>query len=333
MKIIALEEHALDKAIGQATSQVIQQNYPYIRAFMNSPKEISPSMIDLFELGERRIKEMDDNKIDMEILSYTNATQWISGADSITLSKSANDKLSKLVKQYPSRFRAFATLPWSDPNAAARELRRAIKDDGFVGALISGRPQTGNVFLDDECYYPIWEVLCEFDLPIYIHPNFTSPDVINGYYSGLNENVNMILSSYGFGWHVEAGIQVIRMILSGVFDKFPKLKVISGHWGEVVPFYLTRFDQMFLPSITGLKENFSFYYKRNVYVTPSGIYDDESLEFCVKKLGIDHVLFSADFPYIQESGARHFIENAPLSREDKEKFGYLNAEKILHLNE
>ena len=123
------------------------------------------------------------------------------------------------------------------------------------------------------------------------------------------------------------------MILSGVFDKFPKLKVISGHWGEVVPFYLTRFDQMFLPSITGLKENFSFYYKRNVYVTPSGIYDNESLEFCVKKLGIDHVLFSADFPYIQESGARPFIENAHLSREDKEKFGYLNAEKILHLNE
>ena len=170
---------------------------------------------------------MDKNGIDIEILSYTNTTQWLSGEEAITLSKSANDSLARAVKEYPTRFRAFATLPWSDPVLASQELRRTIEEYGFVGTLISGRPQTGNVFLDDKVYYPIWEVLTEFDLPIYIHPGLTSPDVINAYYNGYDKQMNMMLSTFGFGWHLEAGIQVIRMILSGVFVKFPKLKVIS----------------------------------------------------------------------------------------------------------
>lgn len=172
---------------------------------------------------------MDKNGIDIEILSYTNTTQWLSGEEAITLSKSANDSLARAVKEYPTRFRAFATLPWSDPITASQELRRTIVDHGFVGTLISGRPQTGNVFLDDKIYFPIWEVLTEFDLPIYIHPGLTSPDVINAYYNGYDKQMNMMLSTFGFGWHLEAGIQVIRMILPGVFVKFPKLKVISGH--------------------------------------------------------------------------------------------------------
>lgn len=333
MKIIALEEHVLNKAIGVASAKAIQDNYPYHHTFLNPPKDVAPSSIDLFELGERRIKEMDKNGIDMEILSYTNATQWISGLEAVNLSKTANDQLWETCKSHPDRFRAFATLPWSDPIASSQELRRTIKDLGFVGALLSGRPQTGNVYLDDKCYYPIWEVLTEFDLPLYIHPNFTSPDAIKAYYTGFNDQVNTILSTYGFGWHLEAGMQVIRMILAGVFEKFPNLKVISGHWGEIVPYYLPRLDQMFVPSITGLQEKFSFYYKRNVYVTPSGVYDNDSLELCVKKLGIDHILFSADFPYIPEDGARPFLENSPLSEEDKEKFGCKNAIKILHLTE
>lgn len=333
MKIIALEEHILDKAIGAASGNIVQENYPYSQLFLNPPKDVAPSNIDLFELGERRIKEMDNNGITMEILSYTNATQWIPGPKAIDLSRTANNILAQAVKSHPDRFRAFATLPWSDPIAASQELRRTIKELGFVGVLLSGRPQTGNVYLDDKCYYPIWEVLTEFDLPIYIHPNFTSPDVIKAYYTGLNDQVNTILSTYGFGWHLEAGMQVIRMILAGVFEKFPTLKVISGHWGEIVPYYLPRLDQMLIPSITGLKEKFSFYYKRNVYVTPSGVYDYDSLEFCIKKLGIDHLLFSADFPYIPENDARQFLENAPLSDEDKEKFASKNAIKLLHLAE
>lgn len=121
------------------------------------------------------------------------------------------------------------------------------------------------------------------------------------------------------------------MILAGVFKKFPKLKVISGHWGELVPFYLSRFDQCFSPSVTGLKENFSFYFKRNVWVTPSGIFDHDNLDFCIRKLGVDHILFAADFSYLPQEESRSFIEKANLSDEDKEKVAFKIAEKLLHL--
>lgn len=331
MKVIALEEHTVNKAIGDASSKAVQENYPYFQQFFDPVKNITTPSFDLFEIGEKRINDMDKNGIDAAVLSYSSPTQWISGAEAVNLSAVSNDLLSEAVKKYPSRFYAFATLPWSDPTAAAQELRRTIKDLGFVGTLLPGRPQTGNVYLDDKSYYPIWEVLTEFDIPIYIHPGYTSPDAIKAYYNGPNDQVNMIMSTYGYGWHVEAGIQVIRMILAGVFEKFPTLKVISGHWGELVPFYLSRLDQTLPPSVTGLKEKFSFYFKRNVWVTPSGIYDSDDLDLCIKKLGVDHILFSADFPYIPEEGARSFLENLPLSNEDKEKIGCKNAEKLLHL--
>lgn len=332
MKVIALEEHIGSQLLGDATRDAISASYPYYDTFMHPAPADAPSVPDLRELGERRVRELDAAGIDMEIVSYTNPAQYIDKEDAVNIVRAANDALAALIKPYPDRFRAFAALPWSDPQAAADELRRTVREHGFSGTLISGRPQTGNVFLDDPAYYPVWEALTELDLPVYIHPNYTTADACKSYYSGLGDQLDCVLSTYGYGWHFEAGLQVIRMILAGVFEKFPNLKVISGHWGEMVPFYLTRLDRMFSPAVTGLKEVFSFYYRRNVYVTPSGLYDDDSLQFCIAKLGIDHILFSADFPYIPMTGAHAFIENAPLSAEDKEKFSSLNAEKLLHIS-
>ena len=331
MKIIALEEHIGNRQLGDATHDAISASYPYYNAFLNPNPADAPSIPDLIQLGQRRVSELDAAGIDMEIVSYTNPTQYIAAEDAVNIAKAANDTLYGLIKPYPTRFRGFATLPWSDPQAAAEEMRRTAKEYGFVGTLISGRPQTGNVFLDDRMYDPIWEALTELDLPIYIHPNYTTAEACKSYYSNMGDELNCVLSTYGYGWHYEAGLQVVRMILTGVFERFPSLKVISGHWGEMVPYYLTRLDQMFSPTVTGLKEAFSYYYKRNVYVTPSGLYDNDALQYCVSKLGIDHILFSADFPYIPMTGAQAFIANAPLSDYDKELFGSINAEKLLHL--
>lgn len=331
MKIIALEEHTVSKEIGAASHDAIRSAYPYYNTFLKPLPADAPSTIDLFELGERRIKEMDEAGIDMEVLSYTNATQWLSGTVAVAQAKDANNALAENIKLYPERFRAFATLPWDNPEAAADELRRTVNELGFVGTLLSGRPQPGNVYLDDKAYYPVWDALTELDLPIYIHPNFTSADACKAYYSGLGDQIDTILSTYGYGWHYETGIQVIRMILAGVFEKYPELKVILGHWGEMVPFYLPRLDMMFSPAVTGLPETFSTYFKRNVWVTPGGIYDNDDLQFCVRKVGIDHMLFATDFPYVPLAGAKPFIVNAPLSESDKEKFAYANAEKLLHL--
>lgn len=331
MKIIALEEHLSSKTIGATVAKIIQEAYPYAQQFMHPAAADAPSVPDLFELGEKRIAELDEAGIEMEIVSYTNPTQWLAGDEAVTLAKQANDTLSQAVKPYPDRFRAFATLPWNKPEAAADELRRTVNELGFVGTLISGRPQTGNVFLDDKIYDPIWQALTELDLPVYIHPNYTSEDAVNSYYTGLSDQLDTILSTYGYGWHYEAGMQVIRMILAGVFEKYPTLKVISGHWGEMVPYFLFRLDQMFKPEVTGLSDTVSNIYKKHVWVSPSGLYDNDALGFCVSKLGIDQIVFSADWPYVPMTDARTFIKNAPLSDTDKEKFSHLTAEKLLHL--
>ncbi len=178
----------------------------------------------------------------------------------------------------------------------------------------------------------MWEALTELDLPVYIHPNYTSIDACNAYYSGLNPQLDTILSAYGYGWHYEAGVQVIRMILAGVFEKYPTLKVLSGHWGEMVPYFLPRLDQMFKPEVTGLSDTITNIYKKHVWISPSGVYDTDALQFCVNKLGIDRLVFSADWPYVPMTDARSFVDNAPLSETDKEKFSHLTAEKLLHLD-
>lgn len=331
MKIIALEEHLSSKTIGAAVAKTIQQAYPYAQQFMHPAPADEPSVPDLFELGEKRIAELDTAGIDMEIVSYTNPTQWLMGDEAVTLASQANDTLSEAMKPYPARFRAFATLPWNNPTAAAEELKRTANELGFVGTLISGRPQTGNVFLDNKIYYPIWDALTELDLPVYIHPNYTSIDAVNAYYTGLNDQLDTILSAYGYGWHYEAGMQVIRMILAGVFEKYPTLKVISGHWGEMVPYFLYRLDQMFKPEVTGLSDTISNIYKKHVWISPSGLYDNDALQFCVNKLGSDRLVFSADWPYVPMTDAKSFVDNAPLSATDKEKFAYINAEQLLHI--
>lgn len=332
MKIIALEEHMLSKSIGAALTKTIQEAYPYAQQFLKPAPADAPSVSDLFELGEKRISELDKAGIDMEVVSYTNPTQWLTGDDAETLAKEANDALYNNIKPYPDRFRAFATLPWNNPTAAADELKRTVNELGFAGTLISGRPQTGNVFLDDKMYYPVWDALTQLDLPVYIHPNYTSVDACNAYYSGLNDQFDTILSTYGYGWHYEASIQVIRMILAGVFEKFPTLKVLSGHWGEMLPYFLARLDQMFKPVVTGLSDTISNIYRKHVWISPSGVYDTDALQFCVNKLGIDRLVFSADWPYVPMTDARSFVDNAPLSEADKEKFSHLNAEQLLHIN-
>ena len=331
MKIIALEEHIVSRPISKATAAAVASAYPYAETFLHPAAADMPDVAQLFSLGEQRIAIMDKAGIDMEVVSYTNASQWLTGPDAASLTAQANTDMASAIRPYPAHFRAFATLPWADPQAAVAELKRCVGELGFVGALISGRPGTGPVFLDDPRFEPVWQAFCELDVPLYIHPNFTCKEVCAAYYSGLGDQVDTIVSAYGWGWHVEAGIQVLRLILAGVFERFPGLKIISGHWGEVLPYYLTRLDQMLSPAVTGLPQTISAYYKNHVWITPSGVWDYDCLEYCLKKVGIDHLLYSTDFPYLAEKGARAFLEDAPLTDEEKVQFGSTNAEKLLHI--
>jgi len=204
-----------------------------------------------------------------------------------------------------------------------------VKQLGMVGTLLLGRP--GQTFLDDARYEPVLAKLNELKVPIYLHPGFPLSQVREPYYGGLDKEVSARLSMFGWGWHNEAGVQVIRLILSSKFEEYPNLQVISGHWGEMVPFYLQRMDDTIPQEATRLSRSITETYKAHVYVTPSGMLNLPHFTFIHKVLGADRILYSVDYPYLTLTGARDFLEGLPISQRDKEKIAHGNAEALLGL--
>lgn len=192
----------------------------------------------------------------------------------------------------------------------------------------AGRASAGNEFLDDKRYISVLEVAEACNLPIYVHPAAPHKAVQKVYYGGFEDLLSARLSLHGWRWHNEAGIQVLRMILAGRLEQFPNLQLIAGHWGEMVPFFLSRLDQSMPQSVTKLNRSITETFKENVYVTPSGIFDYPQLKFCVEVLGANRIIHSVDCPFISNEGAKPFIDNAPISDKDKELIAYRNAERL-----
>lgn len=189
-----------------------------------------------------------------------------------------------------------------------------------------------DIFLDHERYAPILAKAAELQVPLYLHPGFPVKEVQEAYYAGLDPLLSARLSAFGWGWHAEVGVHIIRMILAGLFDRYPDLQIIAGHWGEMVPFFLDRLDAMLPQSITHLNRSITETFIRHVYVTPSGMYSWPQFQFILQVVGADRILYSVDYPYIENKGAREFLENAAISQYDKEKIGYRNAEKLLKIH-
>ncbi len=334
MKIITLEEHFSSTEISAANSM-------YTPPPENQPKELTDFYKSRMAFGEaltdieaKRLPYMDTAGITMQVLSYTSPIpDRVPAVEAVKLCSRANDILSERIAQYPDRFAGFATLPMSDPEKAADELERCVKDYHFCGALVAGQYQ--GHFYDEPQFFPIFERATELDVPVYFHPAPINPAIQNYYFTSPNWNIITAgeFASAGFGWHMDVGIHVLRMILSGIFDKLPELKLISGHWGELVPSFLERLDYMLRPELTGLRKNISEYYKENVYITPSGIFSQMQLEYLVKLMGAEHILYAVDYPYLQPDNACEFLTNSSLTEEQKELIAHKNAEKILHLHD
>ncbi len=343
MKIICVEEHTSDPGLVKAGQSRLQSQAPYFTevgtlfkgnvadgddklpmqlAFQTSSKLLS-------DIGTGRVAEMDKHGIDMQVLSCSNPPQDTPAAEEIDLTRKANDRLAEAVRANPSRFGGFASLPWQHPEAAAEELERAVKELGFVGSMLLGRP--GNTFLDDPRFDPILAKSSELGVPIYIHPGYPLPQVQDPYYGGLGTQVTARLSLFGWGWHNEAGVQLLRMMLSKKFDQFKKLQVISGHWGEMIPFFLQRLDDSIPQEVTGLSRTITETFKQHVFVTPSGMLNQPHFEFIHKVIGADRILYSVDYPYLTLAGARRFLETLPVSQEDKEMIAHGNAEALFQL--
>ena len=327
MKLITIEEHITEDIIHEKTASFSKRPV--------STGELPPSVLklnrELSDYENDRLRVMDEQNIQMEILSFINSgLQFAPDEEVLKLNESANDFLYEVTKRYPDRYKAFAQLPLSDPEKAAEVLEHCVRDYGFCGALVGGKFR--GEFLDNKKFRPVFAKAAELKVPISFHPSIVSPTVSDYYYHSEEGNwskrAEREFSSAGFGWHLDIGIQAVRMILSGVFDEYPDLVLIAGHWGEGIPMMLDRMDYMLPPEVTGLKKKVSEYYKENIYITPSGIMSEDNLYAMVRVMGADHIIYSMDYPYIQPDNFSSFLENSELSEEEKELIAYKNAERL-----
>jgi predicted TIM-barrel fold metal-dependent hydrolase len=287
----------------------------------------------LRDLGRPRLADMDANGIDLQVISHAPpAAQALGGAEALARAREANDLLAEAVRAHPGRFAGFATLPTADPRAAADELERATGELGFVGALVHSTLGSNGAFLDDPSFEPLLERFERLGMPLYLHPAPASAALHDALYRGLPPPVAARLATNSWGWHAEAGLHVLRMIATGVFDRHPRLRMIVGHCGEMLPFLLARIDTMLLPDKVGtMALPPSEYFGRNIWVTTSGLFTIPPVMCTVQVLGVDRVLFSVDYPFGSNAAGRAMLDVLPLSPADKAKIAGGNAERLLGL--
>ena len=270
---------------------------------------------------------MDEAGIDMQVLSHgAPSAQKIPADVAVDLTRRVNDRLNAAVAAHPKRFAAFAALPTSDPKAAADELERTVKL-GFKGAMIHGLAD--GVFLDDKRFWPIFERAERLDVPIYLHPSLPHPGVMDIYYKDYAKDFPMVVRA-AWGYTVETATLALRLVLSGVFDAHPRLKIVLGHLGETLPFLVWRVDQAL--ARPGHKQmSFRDIFCGNFYVTTSGFFSNPALLCCVMELGIDRILFAVDWPFVTNPPAVRWMEAVPLCDEDKVKILSGNAKRLLRM--
>jgi predicted TIM-barrel fold metal-dependent hydrolase len=312
--VIAIEEHYWDEELEKT----------FIGSEAGRPGE---QFNRLHDFGALRIKEMDDAGIDIQVLSHgAPSTQKLPAETAVAMATRVNDRLAAIVAKNPTRFAGFAALPTAVPEAAADELERTAKL-GFKGAMLHGL--SNGEFLDDKKFWPIFARAEKLDLPIYLHPSQPHPDVIKTYYAGYVKDFPM-LPRATWGYTVETATLAIRLVLSGVFEQHPKLKIILGHLGETLPFLVWRVDHTL--ARPGQKSvSFRDVFCNNFYVTTSGNFSNPALLCCVMEMGIDRILFAVDWPFVMNPPATKWMEGVPLCDEDKAKILSGNAKRLLKM--
>jgi 2,3-dihydroxybenzoate decarboxylase len=316
---IALEEHFLLPDF----VEYFAETYPNI-----NPEIAKMGLGVLPDLGDRRIAIMDQNRIDYSVLSIAGPGVQVEKDAAVALrrSKSANDFLAKEIQKRPTRYGGFAHLAMQNPVAAADELERAMHDLNFQGAMING--QTNGEYLDQDKYSVFWERAAELDAPIYLHP--ANPVDHPAVYAGHTELWGPVCS-----WAFETAAHALRLVFAGVFERYPTARLVLGHMGETLPLNLWRFDSRWMVCNRGsrtLPQMPSFYIKRNIAITTSGVCTDAPLRCALDAMGEDNVMFSVDYPFEKTELAARFIEQANISESERIKVAYQNAKHILRLN-
>ena len=285
----------------------------------------------LLDLGERRINDMDESGIDKQLIFLTApGVQIFDASTANSLAILSNDQLAQACRDHPDRFAGLAAVAPQDPPAAALELERAVGTLGLKGAVINSH--TKGEYLDDTRFWPIFEAAEALEVPIYIHPRTPSPKMLEPIME-----VGMEAAMFGFG--VEVALHTLRIIAAGVFDRFPRLKVVIGHCGEALPFWLYRIDHMHGAAVRSgrharlqkLARKPSEYLRDNIYITTSGMAWEPVVSFCQSVLGMDRVLYAMDYPYQYLPAEVQVYDDLPISAAEKTKFYQTNAEKLFSL--
>ncbi|MBY4868274.1 amidohydrolase [Burkholderia sp. Bp9017] len=314
---IALEEHFSTPGF-QAYSKSFTQHI--------APEVLADLGARLADFDELRLAEMDRAGIDYTILSQTGPSVQGEHDSAVAVSRAreSNDYLAAQIARHPSRFGGFATLAMHSPGAAVEELTRTVDTLGFKGALVNGH--TFGTYYDDRAYDPFWARLQELDVPLYLHPTdaYVMPRVFDGHPE---------LAGAAWGWGVETGTHALRLLFGGVFDRFPRVKLILGHMGEGLPFLRWRFDSRFAVYSHGvtLARRPSEYFGRNILITTSGVCSAPALVGAIGEMGADAVMFSVDYPYESTAAAADFIERAPLDDTTRQRVCHGNAARIFKL--
>ena len=323
MRTITLEEHVISPGFLAGPGK------EFTERLRNSGPRGAKIYEQLQDVGDKRIAEMDAAGIDMQVLSLNSpGVEQAEAAEQISVARESNDMIAEAVKKYPKRFAGFAALPIAAPDKAAEELDLRVRQ-GFKGTLINGH--TRGRYLDDKFFSPILERAEALNVPIYVHPAIPPKPVVDALYGGFSPPVSGMLASAGWGWHIETSVHVIRMMLGGVFDRYPKLQVVIGHLGEGIPFMLPRLNKNFPTDMTKLNRPLGAYLRENVHYTFGGFNFPATFLDLLLEVGVGRIMFSVDHPYGSMAEARAFLQQLPVSEADRERIAHGNAEKMLGL--
>jgi predicted TIM-barrel fold metal-dependent hydrolase len=316
---IALEEHF-------TLHEIIEDSY----AVKDLPPETRSKILDI---GPGRLADMDRGGLELCILSLTApGIQSVPNASqAIALARRANDHLAENIAKNPNRLKGFAALPMQDPQTAAQELTRCVRELGFKGALVNGFSQVGTadsaIFYDLPQYRHFWETVQDLDVPFYLHPRLPL-ETRQQAYEG-----HAWLAGSPWGFAVETSIHALRLMGSGLFDEYPKLKIILGHLGEAIPHGIWRIDNRIRRSRLALKAQrpLGFYLRENFYITTSGNFRTQSLTDVILEIGADRVMYSVDYPYEDVVEAQTWLDHSAISEADRTKIAHSNARKLFRL--
>jgi predicted TIM-barrel fold metal-dependent hydrolase len=324
MKTIAIEEHFITPMYREKVAANEFRNF-----YLSSRSEqIGHDIVEQnADLGAKRLAHMDAAGVDVQVLSFGSPGPQGFGAEvAIPMARDANDRAHETVKAHPDRFAAFAALPTADPLASARELERCVTQLGCKGAMIHGHTQGS--FLDERKYWPIFEVAQALDVPIYLHPTLAHPAALESYFKGYEE-----LARAGWGFAIDTSCHFLRIVFAGVFDAYPRLKIILGHLGEGLPFAMHRLNDHTARAAArrGLKRQPIEYLRDNLLVTTSGNWYEPAFLCTLLALGVDKILFAVDWPYEANTTGIGFLKKLSISDADREKIAHGNAERILRM--